>query len=113
MNTNDRRYELIKILCKRRYDTVSNLANEFNVSYRTIRRDIEVLSLHIPIYTQRGKFGGVFLLDNYFPNNTYMTDTEIAILQKIVKINSFENILSKDEVKICISIINKYSKPYK
>lgn len=113
MNTTDRRYEIVKILCKRRYDTVSNLANEFNVSYRTIRRDIEVLSLHIPIYTQRGKFGGIFLLDNYFHNNTYMTDTEIAILQKIVNLNSFENILSKDEVEICRSIINKYAKPYK
>ena len=113
MNTTDRRYEIVKILCKRRYDTVSNFANEINVSTRTIRRDIEVLCLHIPIYTQRGKFGGIFLLDNYFHNNTYMTDTEIAILQKIVNINSFENILSKDEVEICRSIINKYAKPYK
>lgn len=113
MNTNDRRYELIKILCKRRYDKISNLANEFNVSYRTIRRDIEILSIHIPLYTQRGKFGGIYLLDSYYPNNTYMTETEINILQKIMKINSFKNILSKDEEKICISIINRYSKPYK
>lgn len=53
------------------------------------------------------------MLDSYFPNNTYMTESEIAILEKIIKINSFENILSKDEEKICRSIINKYAKPYK
>lgn len=92
---------------------ISNLANEFNVSYRTIRRDIEILSLHIPIYTQRGKFGGIYLLDDYHPNNTYMRKTEINLLQKIVNMDSLKNILSKDEAKICISIINKYSKPYK
>ncbi len=44
MTAADRRLELLEILCDRRYDTVPNLANEFNVSQNTIRNDILVLS---------------------------------------------------------------------
>ena len=44
MTALDRRAELIEVLCKRRYDTVPNLAHEFGVSQNTIRNDILVLS---------------------------------------------------------------------
>ena len=37
----ERRAEILKILCRRRYETISVLAAEFNVSERTIRRDIK------------------------------------------------------------------------
>ena len=58
MGTAERRYEIMKILCRRRYETIRNLASEFGVSMRTVQRDIESLSRTEPIYTQTGKYGG-------------------------------------------------------
>ena len=58
MGTAERRYEIMKILCRRRYETIRNLASEFGVSMRTVQRDIESLSRTEPIYTQFGKYGG-------------------------------------------------------
>ena len=62
----ERRAEILKILCRRRYETISVLAAEFNDSERTIRRDIESLSLTAPLYTKTGRYeGGVYILDDY------------------------------------------------
>ncbi len=58
--TAERRVEIMKKLCRRRKDTIGNLAHELGVSERTVRRDLEALSLSEPIYTQSGRYGGGF-----------------------------------------------------
>lgn len=58
MESAERRNKIIKTLCQRGHETVANLAYEFSVSERTIRRDIETLSESEPIYTQNGRYGG-------------------------------------------------------
>ena len=64
--TAERRSEIMKLLCRRRSETIRNLAFEFEVSERTIRRDIEILSLNEPIYTQVGRYGGgVYVEEGY------------------------------------------------
>lgn len=45
MGTAERRDEIIKLLCRRRHETIPNLAFEFGVSERTIRRDIEAVTV--------------------------------------------------------------------
>ncbi len=53
------------------------LANRFEVSVRTIYRDIDVLSAAgIPVYTTRGKGGGISLLPNFILNKTVLTESE-------------------------------------
>ena len=51
MTAVERRVALLKLICRRRFETVSNLAAEFGVSERTIRRDINVLMQTESIYT--------------------------------------------------------------
>ena len=58
MNITERRNSLLKALHRRGHDTIQNLAIEFDVSERTIRRDITELSLYEPIYTMPGRYGG-------------------------------------------------------
>lgn len=53
MNTADRRAEIINILLVRRRITAKELADEFNVTVRTIQNDIQALSLGFPIYTKQ------------------------------------------------------------
>ena len=115
MGTAERRNEIIKILCRRRHETIENLASELAVSKRTIRRDIEVLSISYPIYTQTGKYnGGVYVMDGFFLERMYMNDTELNVLKKIYIISQNDNsLLTKQELSILDSIIATYSKPSK
>lgn len=63
MTASERQFSILEILEERRFETVDNLAFEFNVSRRTIRYDIETLSLHFPLYTKSGGNGGVYVMD--------------------------------------------------
>ena len=49
MGTSERREAILHLLYRRKHETIENLAHEFGVSYSTIRRDIDVLSLRAPI----------------------------------------------------------------
>lgn len=109
----ERRSEIMKILCRRRSETVGNLAFEFGVSERTIRRDIEVLSLSEPIYTQSGRYGGgVYVEEGYSMYRMYMTETELRVLNKIDGLASAYG-LDDGEMQVLHSIISAYTKPGK
>lgn len=115
MGTAERRNEILRILCRRRHETIENLASELAVSKRTIRRDIDVLSMTYPIYTQTGKYnGGVYVMDGFFLERMYMNDTELNVLKKIYIISQNDtSLLTKQELSILNSIISTYSKPAK
>ena len=113
MGTAERRNEIIKILCRRRHETIENLALELAVSKRTIRRDIEALSLSYPIYTQTGKYnGGVYIMEGFFLERMYMSDIELEVLKKLyIFADNNPSILNQNEKNILCSIISTYSKP--
>ncbi len=111
METTERRIELLKVLCRRRHDTIENLAFNFNVSTRTIRRDIEYLSRSYPLYTQAGRYGGVYIMDGYTLDRMYMNDQELSVLKKLADALNQHPILNSDEIQIFQSIISHYSKP--
>lgn len=114
MGTAERRMELLKTLCKRKSDTVSNLAFEFGVSERTIRRDIQVLSLKEPIYTQTGRYnGGVYILNSYSTNRTYFSDEESGVMLRVLDIlvNHKQIDLSDEDLIIVKRIVTSYTKP--
>ena len=113
MGTADRRRDIMKSLCRRRFETVKNLAFEFGVSERTIQRDIEELSLSEPIYTRCGRYGGgVYVVDGYSMNRVYMSDTEMHVLKKLYALaDNNTSLLTYQERVILGSIIRQYSKP--
>lgn len=85
MDANERRMCIVEALSKRRRDTIDNLAFEFNVSRRTIRYDIEILSCSYPIYTTKGTGGGVHILDGYKLGMKYFTAEQTEFLERISK----------------------------
>ena len=115
MGTAERRHEIMKILCRRRYETMHNLASEFDVSVRTVQRDIEVLSITEPIYTKSGKYdGGVYVMEGYSMDRMYMTDAELNLLRKLYIAADEQNSLLTDYEKSLLgSLISQYSKPPK
>lgn len=114
MGTAERRKEIMRCLCIRKYETVSNLAFEFGVSERTILRDIDELSVSEPIYTQTGRYGGgVYVMDGYEYGHMYMSDRELSLLHKVRCYSEKKEIcdLSSDEIKTLTLMIAKYTKP--
>ncbi len=77
MQVNNRLFEIVYILMQKRKTTAKELADRFEVSTRTIYRDIETLSgANIPIYASKGKDGGIGLLDEYVLNKTILSEEE-------------------------------------
>lgn len=112
MGAAERRYEIMKILCRRRHETILNLASEFGVSPRTIQRDIESLSKTEPIFTQSGKNGGIYVVEGYSMNRMYMTKSEIDVLKKLyIASEKNKSLLTVEEKERLTSLISLYSKP--
>ena len=114
MGPAERRNAIMKILCRRRFETMPKLAEEFGVSARTIQRDIEVLSLTEPIYTQAGRHGGgVYVMEGYTIDRLYMTEEEVSVMKKMlnaIEQKSFHGITLQDE-ELLIEIVRTYTKP--
>ncbi len=113
MGPAERRSEIMKILCRQRSEKIANLADHLDVSPRTIARDIEVLSLTEPIYTQSGKYGGgVYVMSEYIPERMYMDDKEIGVLRKLyTTADDSPASLTYEEKQTLASIIVMFSKP--
>ena len=80
----ERRQQILELLCQRRKETVSNLAAELGVCERTIRRDIEMLTLQYPIETVCGRYGGgVKLADWYYQGRRRLTPRQTALLRRL------------------------------
>ncbi len=98
----NRLFEIVYILLDKKIITAKELAERFEVSIRTIYRDIDVLSeAGIPVYMSKGKGGGISILDNYVLNKSILSDSEqneiLAALQSLNAIHypDVDNVISK------------------
>lgn len=68
---------IIYILLNKGTVTAPELAERFEVSVRTIYRDVEQLSMAgIPVYTRRGKNGGISLMDHFVLDKMVISQEE-------------------------------------
>lgn len=105
MTANERRMQIIEVLCERRHESVANLAFEFGVTTRTIKNDLLILTCSYPVYTTQGNGGGVHIVDGYRLGKKYMTEKETELLEKLAAR------LSGDEFATMQSIIKKFKEP--
>ncbi|BBM18113.1 transcriptional regulator [Enterococcus avium] len=73
----ERLVRMIFYIVSREQVTAKELADYFNVSTRTIYRDITTLTLSgIPITSKKGTGGGISLMDGYALNKSFLTTEE-------------------------------------
>ena len=88
-----RLFKIVYHILEKGHVTAPELAEKFEVSVRTIYRDIDVISsAGIPIYVTTGRNGGIQILDSYVLDRTLFSDTEkqdiLAALQSVSIVNS-------------------------
>ena len=77
----DRLLSILMLLQSKGRMTARDLAEQLEVSERTIYRDLEALGMAgIPIYTERGPGGGCSLIDGYQTKLTGLTEIEVRAL---------------------------------
>ncbi|KNZ42608.1 helix-turn-helix transcriptional regulator [Acetobacterium bakii] len=84
----NRLFEMVYILLDKKKITARELSEYFEVSQRTIYRDVDILSqAGIPLYTTKGKGGGISVLPDFVLNKSILSDNEqneiIAALQSL------------------------------
>ena len=77
----DRLIGILSVLLQREKTTAPELAERFEVSRRTINRDIEALcKAGIPIRTVQGTGGGISIMDGYRMDRTILTSKDMQMI---------------------------------
>ena len=73
----NRQLEMVYILMNKGSVTAEELAERFGVSTRTVYRDIDSLSMAgIPVYANRGKGGGIRLMEHFVLDRRLLSKEE-------------------------------------
>src|SRR5690554_6769585 len=98
----NRLFEIVYILLHKKTVRAGELAEHFEVSIRTIYRDIDALcAAGVPIYTSKGRGGGISLVDRYVLNKSIFSEGEqneiLMSLQSlnVMKVPDIQPVLNK------------------
>lgn len=109
MRVNNRLFEIVYILMQKKKVTAVELANKFEVSTRTIYRDIEILSAaNIPIYVTRGRDGGIGILEDYVFDKAILSEEEQK--QILFALQGMTNISSQEEKDVLERLSRLFNK---
>ncbi|MEG2001897.1 MAG: HTH domain-containing protein [Clostridia bacterium] len=101
-----RQLEILIYLLKHKKTTYKTLAENFEVSSKTIERDISTLStIGIPVYCSQGVGGGVFIDENYKFGASFFSESDLHQIIFALKImNGLSNNPGKSKIvdKLCL-----------
>lgn len=104
MKANERRRAILDVLVIRREDTAENLAHEFDVSERTIQRDIAELSLSYPIESVPGRYGGGIKVASWYrPSRRNLSPEQSDAIRKAAQF------LEGKEKQALLSVLTQFS----
>ena len=84
MNRPQRLLSMLVVLQARRRVTAAELAEEFDVSERTVLRDVETLAAaDLPVVTEQGRYGGIVLLPGRQIDLNRLNASEVDVLRAL------------------------------
>jgi len=100
----DRLFGILLVLQQARSVSATRLARQFEVSTRTIYRDLQTLSaLGVPIYTVRGHGGGFRLREGFFlPPLTFSQREGIVLLLGLTLLRSLHTFPFPEDLKTAV-----------
>ncbi|TBL68509.1 helix-turn-helix transcriptional regulator [Paenibacillus thalictri] len=106
----ERLISIIMILLKKNVVSTKEFVQLFNVSKRTILRDMETLSLsNIPVYSVTGVHGGYGIMDEYKVDKRLLSSSDLENI--LTALGGLEQILISEEVEITIKKIEAMVSP--
>ncbi|KQO10658.1 helix-turn-helix transcriptional regulator [Paenibacillus sp. Leaf72] len=110
MDKVERLISIIMILLKKEVVSTKEFSQLFNVSKRTILRDMETLSLsNIPIYSVIGVKGGYGIMDEYKVDKRLLSSSDLQNI--LTALGGLEQILLTEEVERTIKKIEAMVSP--
>ena len=104
-----RLFEIVYFLTQQGSATANQLAEKFSVSRRTLYRDIDVLSLAgIPVYTEKGRTGGIFILPEYVLDKSLFSKAEQS--QLVAHFQSLASIGTPDTQQVLDKLASVFGK---
>ena len=105
----NRLFEIVYVLLAQKSVTAKELAERFEVSQRTIYRDVDTLSLAgIPVYTEKGKNGGISLLPEFVLSKSILSEQEQnEILSALHGLSNVKTSETNQVLKKLSTIFNK------
>lgn len=101
----ERLLSILMILLHRRKITASELAEYFEVSVRTIQRDMDSLAVAgIPLYANVGKDGGYQLMEDYRISGNFLSKDEMDTL--VVVLRGFQDTLTNHAIRTIFEKLN-------
>lgn len=96
-----RLFKIIYYLLDRRAATALELAEKFEVSVRTIYRDVDALSgAGVPIYAEPGRNGGIHLMDDFVLDRAVLSEEEKQeVLTALQSLNVTPNIRANETLE--------------
>ena len=77
--------EILFLLLSKKRVNASELAKEYGLSRRTIMRYIQTIELAgIPVYSEKGRYGGFFIADSFNLNAGLLSKQEIGIITDLL-----------------------------
>ncbi|OPH54968.1 DNA-binding protein [Paenibacillus ferrarius] len=110
MDKIERLISIIMILLRKNIVSTTEFTQLFDVSKRTILRDMETLSLsNIPIYSINGVHGGYGIMDEYKVDKRLLSSSDLENI--LTALGGLEQILISEEVDITIKKIEAMVSP--
>lgn len=106
-----RLFKIVYHLLDKGQATAPELAEKFEVSVRTIYRDIDALSgAGIPVYAEAGRNGGIHLMNDFVLDKAVLSEEEKQeILTALQSINSANNMSNRTTLEKLSAIFNMSS----
>lgn len=101
----ERRQEILYFISDRRHVKMQEIADHFQISRSTAKRDVQILQCSYPIYSETTAAGGIRAMDGWYASKRYLTNEQEDLLRQLCEG------LQPDQQKTMESILQAFAKP--